>query len=106
LLVSLAQRERLGGLDETAAAVGVFVEIHVVALGLSQTPFRHDRNIVTGLYGSARHFPNQDQPDPHQGRRPPALNMGAGASEKRAGASAADGKFGRRGWPITGAKIA
>ena len=28
LLVSLAQRERLGGLDETAAAVGVFVEIH------------------------------------------------------------------------------
>jgi hypothetical protein len=28
LLVSLAQGERLGGLDETAAAVRVFVEIH------------------------------------------------------------------------------
>ena len=39
LLVSLAQCERLGGLNETAAAVGVFVEIHVPSLGLSQTPF-------------------------------------------------------------------
>ena len=38
LLMSLAQRERLGGLDETATAVGVFVEIHVLSLGLFQTP--------------------------------------------------------------------
>ena len=38
LLVSLAQRERLGRLDETAAALGVFLEIHVASLGLSRTP--------------------------------------------------------------------
>ena len=49
LLVSLAQCERLGGLNETAAAVGVFVEIHVPSLGLSQTPLRRDQNIVMGL---------------------------------------------------------
>ena len=49
LLMSLAQRERLGGLDETAAAVGVFVEIHVPSLGLFRTPWRRDRNIVMGL---------------------------------------------------------
>ena len=38
LLVSLAQRERLGRLDETAAALGVFLEIHVASLGLFRTP--------------------------------------------------------------------
>ena len=40
LLVPLALRKRLGRLNETAAAVGVLVEIHgVVSLGLSRTPF-------------------------------------------------------------------
>ena len=34
LLVSLALRERLGGLNETAAAVGIFLEIHGPSLGL------------------------------------------------------------------------
>src|SRR5208282_1958119 len=38
LLVSLAQRERLGGLDETAAAVGVFVEIHILPSAYSERP--------------------------------------------------------------------
>ena len=38
LLVSLAQRERLGRLNETAAAVGIFVEIHVPSLGLFRRP--------------------------------------------------------------------
>jgi hypothetical protein len=38
LLVSLALRERLGRLDETAAAVGIFVEIHVPSLGLFRRP--------------------------------------------------------------------
>ena len=56
LLVSLAQRERLGGLDETATAVGVFVEIHVPSLGLSRTPLRRERNIVMGLYLRPRAF--------------------------------------------------
>ena len=38
LLVSLALRERLGRLDETAAAVGIFLEIHVLSLGLFRRP--------------------------------------------------------------------
>ena len=38
LLMSLAQRERLGRLNETAAAVGIFVEIHVPSLGLFRRP--------------------------------------------------------------------
>ena len=38
LLVSLALRERLGRLNETAAAVGIFVEIHVPSLGLFRRP--------------------------------------------------------------------
>ncbi len=39
LLMSLALRERLGGLHETAAAVGVFIEIHLaLSLGLFLTP--------------------------------------------------------------------
>ena len=49
LLMSLAQRERLGGLNEAAAAIGIFVEIHVHSLGLFRTPLRHERNIVIGL---------------------------------------------------------
>ena len=36
LLVTLAQRQRLGGLNETARAVGVFFEIH------ASTPSAHD----------------------------------------------------------------
>jgi hypothetical protein len=36
--VSLALRERLGGLHEAAAAVGVLLEIHVLSLGLSKSP--------------------------------------------------------------------
>src|ERR1700745_4213916 len=39
LLVSLALREQLGRLHETAAAVGIFVEIHVPSLGLFRRPF-------------------------------------------------------------------
>ena len=38
LLVSLALRERLGGLHEAAAAVGVFLKIHVSSLGLFRKP--------------------------------------------------------------------
>src|SRR5262249_20489975 len=49
LLMSLAQRERLGRLNETAAAVGIFVEIHVPSLGLFRRPNWRDRNIVMGL---------------------------------------------------------
>ncbi len=48
LLMSLAQRERLGRLDETAGAVGVLLEIHVASLGLFRTPQRRERNIVMG----------------------------------------------------------
>jgi hypothetical protein len=49
LLMPLALRKGLGRLDETAAAVGVLVEIHgAVSLSLSRAPFRHDRHIVIG----------------------------------------------------------
>jgi hypothetical protein len=37
-------------LDEAAAAVGVFLEIHISSLGLSRTPLRRDRNIVMGFF--------------------------------------------------------
>jgi hypothetical protein len=47
--VSLALRERLGRLDETAAAVGIFLEIHVLSLGYSGRPNRRGWNIVIGL---------------------------------------------------------
>jgi hypothetical protein len=40
-------------LHKTAAAVGIFVNIHVSSLGLFQTPCRHDWNIVIGLKFSA-----------------------------------------------------
>src|ERR1700685_1766471 len=50
LLVSLARRERLGRLDETAAAVGIFIEIHSAALGLFRPPLRRERNIVMGKF--------------------------------------------------------
>ena len=36
LLVALALRERLGGLHETAGAVGVFFKIHGSSLGLDR----------------------------------------------------------------------
>ena len=50
LLVSLALGERLRRLHETAAAVGIFLEIHRQhSLGLIQTPRRRDRTIVTGF---------------------------------------------------------
>jgi hypothetical protein len=67
LLVSLALGERLGGLNETAAAVGIFLNIHGASLGLFRRPepdpekwspvfgkimlnsTRHGRNIVIGL---------------------------------------------------------
>jgi hypothetical protein len=51
--MSLALGERLGRLNEAAAAVGVFFEIHIHALGLFRTPSRRGRNIVIGLYRSA-----------------------------------------------------
>jgi hypothetical protein len=38
LLVALAQGQRLCGLNETAGAVGEFLEIHVISLGLSLPP--------------------------------------------------------------------
>ena len=38
LLVSLALGERLGGLNEAAAAVGIFFEVHGISLGLSRRP--------------------------------------------------------------------
>ncbi len=38
LLVAFAQRERLGGLDEAAGAVGVLLEIHCEQLPLSRPP--------------------------------------------------------------------
>ena len=49
LLVSLALGERLRRLDETAAAVGIFLEIHVPSLGLFRRPNWRGRNIVIGL---------------------------------------------------------
>src|SRR6202034_2674638 len=63
LLMSLAQRERLGGLDETAAAVRVFVEIH----GLFPRPIpnaltarsEHRRWVVLKRI---RRLPDPDQP--------------------------------------------
>ena len=48
LLVSLAQRERLGGLDETAAAVGVFVEIHILPSAYSERPGGANRTSSLG----------------------------------------------------------
>ena len=48
LLMALAEREGLGRLHETAAAVSVFVKVHVGSLGLFQTPFRRAWNIVMG----------------------------------------------------------
>ena len=38
LLVAFAQREALRGLNETAGAVGKFLEIHILILGLSHRP--------------------------------------------------------------------
>jgi hypothetical protein len=38
LLVSLALRERLGGLNEAAATVGIFFKIHGTSLGLPRRP--------------------------------------------------------------------
>ncbi len=49
LLMSLALRERLGGLDETAAAIGILFEIHIPSLGLFRKPLQRGRNIVMGL---------------------------------------------------------
>jgi hypothetical protein len=49
LLVALAQGQRLCGLNETAGAVGEFLEIHVISLGLSLPPLRRGRGIVSGL---------------------------------------------------------
>ena len=40
LLVALAERQRLGRLNETAGAVGKFLEVHVISLGLPQRPMR------------------------------------------------------------------
>ncbi len=57
LLVPLALRERLGGLNEAAAAVGVFLEIHVLSLGLSRSPLRRGRNIVIGFNSFSPAFP-------------------------------------------------
>ena len=48
LLLALAERQRLGGLNETAGAVRVFLEIHVFSLSLSVRPFRRGLNIVNG----------------------------------------------------------
>src|SRR5215467_3465085 len=56
LLVSLALRERLGRLDETAAAVGIFLEIHVPSLGLSYPPRKRGQDIVMGLSRRCRRF--------------------------------------------------
>ena len=53
LLVSLAQRERLGGLDETAAAVGVFVEIHVLPSAYSERPCGANETPSLGIHGRA-----------------------------------------------------
>src|SRR5262245_57742916 len=49
LLVALTHGQRLGGLDETAGAVRIFLEIHVVSLGLSLCPGRRRCGIVNGL---------------------------------------------------------
>ncbi len=49
LLVALAQGQRLGGLHETAGAVGVFLEIHVVFPRPVPPPLRRVRSIVNGL---------------------------------------------------------
>jgi hypothetical protein len=38
LLVAFAQRERLGGLDEAAGAVGILLEIHYEKLPSSRPP--------------------------------------------------------------------
>ena len=50
LLVSLALRERLGGLHEAAAAFGIFFKVHRSRLPRPiPAPRKHDRNIVIGL---------------------------------------------------------
>jgi hypothetical protein len=48
LLLALAERQRLGGLNEAAGAVRVFLEIHVFSLSLSVRPFRRGSNIFNG----------------------------------------------------------
>ena len=55
LLVPLARRERLGGLDETAAAVGVFVEIHILPSAYSERPGGANRTSSLG-HGRAALF--------------------------------------------------
>jgi hypothetical protein len=48
LLVAFAQRQRLGGLNETAGAVGIFVEIHPQLPQPVPVAQWHGQNIVTG----------------------------------------------------------
>ena len=52
LLVALAQGQRLGRLNETAGAVGIFLEIHVLSLGLPLRPCSASGASSMG-YGSA-----------------------------------------------------
>ena len=56
LLMALALRERLGGLNETAAAVGIFFEIHVFSLGLSRRPLTAQPEHRHWVINTARQF--------------------------------------------------
>src|SRR6516165_5502914 len=68
LLVSLALRERLGRLDETAAAVGIFLEIHIPSLGLFRTPVTSATGTSSlGLQGGAGRFRDLGQTPKSQG---------------------------------------
>ena len=70
LLLALAHGQRLGGLNETAGAVRVFLEIHVVSLGLSLPPCGAGGTSSAGC-GPDRQLSQmtvEDQPAPFQWR--------------------------------------
>ena len=97
LLVSLALGERLGGLNETAAAVGIFLKIHGASLGLFRRPEQPKAlrgNIVLNNGCRIRlvlRWQNHDasqgfQPHPWQvpeGNPPTAINMVSKTAGKR-----------------------
>src|SRR5262245_60997487 len=69
LLVAFAQGQRLGGLNEAAGAVRIFLEVHLISLGLSPPPLRHGWGILCGL-----RFCRLAEPDYHAGSIGPDPN--------------------------------
>src|SRR5262245_35678570 len=93
LLVALAQGQRLSGLNEAAGAVRIFLEVHLISLGLSPPPLRHGWSILCGLRSCRPAKPNYRAgsigPDPngerHAAMWEPGIRGGRGPTEFSSG---------------------